>query len=772
MKMFRFFIGITSLLFISQIQAQSVMFTAEEKAAMYHVVAQSKSLNRNLGDLFDYKGDTIFFVYKVGGGQLDSVVDYDSIEQKIIYEPALLQVNFNELSYLESGLLSELATKMALQVTYRELKRRKETKNEGISDSVYVRFNRLLSQKLPDKAVRIKNKKRTPIPKIDDLLDPNLIFRERVKMLKELPGFKLVEQKKVLDVLNESIRFYIQQKSYEFFRKLGGESGVYNSSLLAVGDGSGTAGLLYERELLRKGKKSGKLGESKGVGLFTYESEIKSGEKNVQFISAKQSSLQEFKGIKKGYTNVHFSMYGFNSRQQSTVIITREGNAYLLYASKISKELTPDTTFGKGQTIHSNIEKLEFVSIPGVDEEINGKTGIKYWIKKYEEDLADNKLEIKETEFDLDENRYSLNKNQKKIKFLQERLSNLYNRKPQIVKNLNEAREHLRIEEERLQRFRYRLDELKGFLGDYKYDYTQFGYVFTFEDGCTFNTYTQDFKFPDSLKVEDFEVRVLSIGPDAMTERVDEVQLEITVTKGGPEDKLHNDYFLEFEDVFASDKFELKKFSLNPTDDYELAKLLHNMYVHQGDFTTSLMGNGIGKMVNHEITSSTQKDIDAYPGESEEEKLAARESDEFKMLRFAKLDLIWKDNSLKLSVNSYTDPVKSNFSKKDIRVKPLKEQYSSLSENDYLSAFRTFYITEKFFGELIRSAYFNFNGKEKSKLLSVLKKGMEKVNVEVKSTSISYSEYASIMHKEVDYYTILMDKFEKEKEVEKAKLEL
>ena len=100
------------------------MLTPEEKAILHHVVIKSPALNRNLGEYFKYAGDTIYFLYKSKGGQLrDSIIDYDSIEQIIVYEPSLLEVNFYELKKASQGLLSEVATKMALQTTYRELVR-------------------------------------------------------------------------------------------------------------------------------------------------------------------------------------------------------------------------------------------------------------------------------------------------------------------------------------------------------------------------------------------------------------------------------------------------------------------------------------------------------------------------------------------------------------------------------------------------------------------------------------------------------------------------
>ena len=743
------------------------MLTPEEKAILHHVVIKSPALNRNLGEYFKYAGDTVYFLYKSKGEQLrDSIIDYDSIEQVIVYEPSLLEVNFNELKKASQGLLSEVATKMALQTTYRELNRRDEIKKEGISDSVYINFLRELSTSLPDKAVRIKNGQRIPISTIMNVLDPNIIFNNRVKELNELKSFKLVEQQEIVNVISESIRKFIQNKSYEYFLKIGGKSGFYKSILLAAGDGSGTAGLLHEKELIRGRRNS--LGVPKGVGLFTYDTKIVSGYENMQSIVANQTAVREFEAMKNGYTNIHFSIWGFNSRQQSTVVVTREGQSYLLYASKLSKELSPDSAFGNGQTLHTNIKRLEFKSIPFVDNEINGEEGLKYWVEHYTKALDENLLKIKETEFELDKNRYSQNKTQKKTTLLQERLSALYNRKPQIVKQLKKAKKGLAIEEERLKRFRFRLTELKMFRGDFQVKYSNFGYVYTYTDGCTFNAFTQNFVIPDSLKSEDFKVRVITIGPDATSEHVDEVQLQVGVTTGKPEDKLPNDFYLEFEDAFTSDQFELGSFSLNPVELYEVSKQLHSSYLHGGDVYLELLANGIGQVRGGELISSSAKQLDNYPGDTDEEKMASRESQEFTELRRASLSFRMEKNDLALTISSFTDPVKSNFSKKNIVAKPLKEKYSTLSENDLLSAFRTFYICERFMGELLRAVYFNFEGKTKTKMMSLLKRKLDKSVVNVKSITIDYAEYSDVVHNDVDFFSHLLEKFKKQKELESA----
>lgn len=100
--------------------------------------------------------------------------------------------------------------------------------------------------------------------------------------------------------------------------------------------------------------------------------------------------------------------------------------------------------------------------------------------------------------------------------------------------------------------------------------------------------------------------------------------------------------------------------------------------------------------------------------------------------------------------------------------KPLKDKYATLSENDLLSAFRTFYICERFMGELIRAVYFNFKGKTKIKMLSLLKRKLDKCVVNVKSVTIDYAEYSDVVHNDIDFYKLLLEKFKKQEEQDSA----
>ncbi len=757
---------------------QNLRLTSEERAYLYHVTIKSPTIYRNIGGLFNYKGDTVYFKFKYKK-QVDSIIDYDSIEQKIIYEPSLLEINTYEFSSIENGILAELASKLALQALYKELKRKDEVKTEGISNQIFTAFLDTLTNELPSKALRYRKNKNEPIPKIIELLAPNLSFFDRYAQLKELSSFNLAEQQQVMNAIFISTQVYIQEKGKEYYKKIGGK-GDFHSYLQAVGDGSSTAGLLNEKELIREGKN--KLGKPKGIGLFTYETKFKIHKKNNQVLTPKQSTEVKYNALKDDLTNIHLSMWGFNRKLQTTVVIRNKDSVYLLYASKVSKELSPDTTFGQGNTMHSTIYKLENKSIPNLDEEINGKEGLKYQLQKAKEDKALNLMKIKEAEFNLksgsQKNHKLKNKNKVvtrqngqervngskgTIKALQNKLARLMARQIQIERILADAEFTLKEEEARIQRFRDRLQVLKGYIEGKQLSYSQFGYVYTFEDGCTFNSYTQNFKIPKHLKIKDFSVRLIAIGSDALSTRVDEIQLLTNVTTGIPEDLTPHNFELSFNDVFKADKYRIKKLNLKETERFELSKLMYQLLTHKKDLLFDLKGNGIGKNEKGTIIPSTEKELDAYPGETDEEKQQARESNQFKTLRTTMLKFTEEPENIVLTVSSFTDPVKSYFSKKSLLAQPLKEKYKC-TENQLLSGFRTYTVFERFYGELLRAAYFTFEEKERSKILGLLKKQFDKSYVLVNNNKIKLKEFEEIMHTESTYYDLKIEQFKAEEE--------
>ena len=399
---------------------------------------------------------------KKGDPSEELIVDWERMEEAIILEPSILKVKWYELREVSNGIMSELSSKMALVHLHKKLKRIEEFEEESESDRHYLDLLSYLEQNLPDKVLRFKNGENVLSNDVIAALDPNLILRERVELLEGVKGLKVVEQQKVIDIIHNGINVYVNSKGHEYMSKIAGPSPYFFCRLFAAGDGSGTAGLLGEKEAIREGRH--KLGKPKGVGLFTYETRILSRENNEQYVGAKQTSVDTFHLSQRKLTNVHMSIWGFNYRCQATVILSRDGNTYPLYASKITRELSPDTTFGRGKTIHSHISKLKETYIPEIIETITGKEGLEVKVERAKKELEDILLKIKETEYDLNEARRDQVKNRERVKVLQTRWANYYQRSGDIKRNLQKAEGELEVERLRLQRYRFRLQELEAYL--------------------------------------------------------------------------------------------------------------------------------------------------------------------------------------------------------------------------------------------------------------------------------------------------------------------
>lgn len=762
-------IVLLQLLMISA-KSQSVMLTAEENARMYHVVQKSPVLKRNLNPFFAYTGDTVYFKYNDAEDKLDSIVDFDSIAQHIIYEPSLLKVDHYGLSTAPAGLLTELASKMALYQLYKELKDRNKEQPEGITDKAYQYFLDTLVLKLPNEVTRRKNGIDVPSKQIVDLIDPNYFFNQRVTALLGIQSLEQVRHKTVIEAINYATRSYLQYKGKEYFSKICNARPEFTTNLIACGDGSNTFGLLDEREKIYKQKNE--LGDPVGLGLFTYEPKFISAGGNRQQLVPEQSSVLQFEPLTNEYTNVHFSLWGFNRDQQTTVAVYREDNMYLLYANKLTKELSPDTTFGKGTTLQSIIKQLEDFAIPKVDEEINGKDGIRAKLTDKDTSYRDVLMEIVETEIELSNLRYNGLKNKKKTKKAQNHLAWLYSRKKTIETQQKELMEHLHDAEERYARLQERLFELKSYINYNEIKYTHFGYIYTFEDGVTFNANTQDLVFPDTLELDDIQVRLITFGENALALHVDEIQLLTSVSKGKPQDFDLHDFSLTFSDLFAPDDYQLKEIKINQKQHFELSKLLNSILVEKSELVFDLKGNGVGVMMEGTVVDAKEIEEDSYPGETDEEKKMSRESDQYKPLRLSNLSFKKVGLELKLDVASFTDPVKSKFSYRVGGLNDFKKQYDKITDNQLLSAFRTFHLTEQFCRLMWYSVHNDFEGKDESKLNTELKNILYKSKVDMNGLQLRYSDYAKLAHPNIDYYEMIMEELEKKDEEIQEKLGL
>ncbi|MFY7944722.1 MAG: hypothetical protein ACOVNZ_09065, partial [Crocinitomicaceae bacterium] len=209
---------------------------------------------------------------------------------------------------------------------------------------------------------------------------------------------------------------------------------------------------------------------------------------------------------------------------------------------------------------------------------------------------------------------------------------------------------------------------------------------YIFEDSSTFDIRTQEFLFPASNDTSSFEVRLISIPDDLIGETSDEVMLHIS--KIDVEPFYDADFRITLNDVFASDDFAFNGKIFQNTDSTKLKRFFKQFEKQNPQISFEIKGNGIGKWDGKKVI----KDFEAieegsYPGNTTEERLNSRSTNEYKRLR--KTELFLKaDRNIAIKIESFTDPVVSNLVLKNSKFQDLVEK-KKLSKNDILSAYRS-----------------------------------------------------------------------------------
>lgn len=248
------------------IQAQvNEGLTAEERAYLFHVVRKSPILETNIGRYFDYRGPDIRFANKD--------INYDSVELIIMNQPDLLIIRREEIAKSPKGILSEVANKMAIW----ELNCLLQAKRGSDDDlkpfqEKYARFEKMLVANLPPAALKVEDGASFLHPKLINALNPSLSLDDKTAMIATFRFLNLNDQLVTMEAINTSINAYVQDRSLEIFRLLGGVADHFQNVLVAAGDGSSTTGLLEEREKDEKGRWN--KGLPKAVGLFPYQLQV------------------------------------------------------------------------------------------------------------------------------------------------------------------------------------------------------------------------------------------------------------------------------------------------------------------------------------------------------------------------------------------------------------------------------------------------------------------------------------------------------------------
>lgn len=713
----------------SQRNQHPTMLNGEEKAYMYHVVMKSKILRSHIGRYFHYTGDKIYYP--------NNSINYDSIEIKIIQEPSLLVIETQELSRQSKGLLSELTTKMALWKLNNALKfGALKNKDYQHLSGIYDEYMKLVRENLPASAVRERKGETVILKKIRMLANPSFSLNDKLAVIGGNSSFNENDQKNIIEAFNQATNQWISKESKRVFHQIGGNSNDYINILRAVGDGSMTAGLLDEKERDEKGR-FGK-GAPKAIGLFTYQLEIEKDSRGNPKVKPQPVSEEQFKKVEDGtQTNIHFSVWGFNNTKQTTICIQKGANAYLLYGSEKSRMLSPDSTFGEGETIHRHIDELENEIIADLKDKIYGKKGFEYLINENKDELEDVLMSIKKTEVRLNDFRKYGAAPGKRIKKKRKRAQNeliaLYERKEYLEKEIKQLEAAWEEAMEKLSFYETELDKMKRNIGYTWMEYESRDSIYTFSDGSSFNMKTQDFRFPVTDKKEPFSIRIIAIGEQPLSKNVDEINVHMNVTDVEFREELLLD--LTLEDVFPSDEYQLQRYLFTTGDStklYELCKLIQDR-----DFKFVIEGRGIGRMQYDIIEKDpSPTELESY----KEDKNASR----YKELRKT---LVWVDESdqPRILIRSYCDPVRSNLKITHKALKKFKEKHPKITKNDILTGMRSLEVYKKFIEELVEFASEYLERDDSIKVIDLLESTKKKMFVTVNEHKIYYEDVKELL---------------------------
>lgn len=741
------------------------VLTPEEKAYFFHIVHKSPILDTNIGRYFEYRGPLI----RYGNKELN----YDSIEAIIINKPEILLIRTSEIAKSPKGIVAEATNKVALW----ELNKTLNAKRKGGEEfqnfiTQYMRFEEILIPLLPPNAFKVEDGKEVPHPKLDQLLNPTLSFNDKKELISTYHFLDLEDQLLTLNALNAAVNKYVEEKSLYFYRLLGAEANMYANALVAAGDGSTTSGLLEEREKDEKGKWN--RGLPKAVGLFPYQIELKKDEK------AKKPALSPLRFATLDFqtaggnrmTNIHCDVWGYNATKQTTVVIEKNGLSYHLFGSEETRFLTPDSNFTKGATFQGVINDLEHKHIAKLDELIHGKKGFDYQIEYHTKKRDETEMKIEKSEKEYSDMGYSpistKSKASRKVKKARKKNRKKgggpldvqpttdSGKKPRgkkqqtIIDLYNEYEFHKRrIEEIKIERqlamdqraiYQRRLDYYKQLMG-YKWaNFTEKDGLYTFEDSATFDINTQEFTFPAEKDTIPFEVRLLSIPANGLSDIADEVMLHVNVVDAKP--SFDARIQIHLEDVFESDKYQLSGSLLKNEDSLAVRQFFEALMLKKNPFNIVVRGQGMGYWNGARVVQNTdtlRTEISAYPGNSAQEKQRSRMDSSFLRLRKSEV-LISLNRGVLMEVNSFTDPVASALKVSNEDILEKMEDYK-LTKNQILSAYRSYTILMKLKEELNVLAGTYLKKDEAKLVIDKLNTEISKVKIVVGQTSIDLDEF-------------------------------
>ncbi|TRX66178.1 hypothetical protein [Carboxylicivirga sp. M1479] len=478
----------------------------EQEAWLYRIVHKTPVLQQNWKHYFSF--DKQAFRKE---GRFRSYYDYNAIEAYQKLNPKSLTIHYDRIQSSSYGLISEAAIKLTLWELNLELKKyiyQTDQWNDSLLNKFKLPLNKLLSG--------VSKKKKQAALNI--ILNPSLPIFKKVELLDKL-NIDAEVQKLVLNTWGEQIAAYSRLKSQHFFGILSNQQNLVATTFLAAGEGSGTAGLLYEYEL--NPQDSSKRWYGKGIGLFTYQVRVRKNQVVLQPQVSKKLVLPANQAIA-----LHTSLWGLDSSFKPMLIITDDSISYHLFADAATNGLSPNKDVSKGISHIERIDEYRQKKIENPLREIQDNGLLKENYRQKE--VLEQQLSTLESEIDsivqlapsntdtiaykkrlIDAKLSTLSKKENRLKELERQLAQKY-------KDINTAEASLQ--------------KMIDLLGPHPQSWTNEDHLFKYATGASFNTITQDLILPSDSTKRTIEVRLIAAGYTLEGIKKDEVQAYVSLT--------------------------------------------------------------------------------------------------------------------------------------------------------------------------------------------------------------------------------------------------
>jgi len=738
--------------------------SAIERAYLFHSVKKTPIFERHIGAYFNYIGEMVAF----SNGE----PDYDSIEKKIIADPTLLEINTYELSKSPRGIISELSNKLVVWELNKMLHVRqiKETDFDQFKE-LFQDFEKILLKTLPSSALENNNGNIIVLPRVYNVLNPNLSLNEKIGQLNAIQNLSPNDELQIIQALFQAVNIYVDKQTQRIFRALGGQFYTIHNVLTRAGEGKTSSDVFNDRQ--KDESIFWNKGLPKAIGLFAYELQLKQAEhvRQKPKMEAMFYTTTDWETVGENKkTKLHFDVWGYNPDNQIMVVIEKHGKTYPLFSSGKTRFLSPDSTFSGEKTFQQLIDELKNVKIAELTEKIEGKEGYDAQIIYHNEQKNETELKIVKSEKKFSDLGYATittskkashkakkakkqavlrgvgadnwdanptTKSKKKQKGKsQNTIIDLYQQFEWHKKKIKELEKEKEIAIDLRARYQLQLDQYLQIQGYSWIPYTEKNGLYTFSDSCTFDLYTQDFHFPTTIEKEMFEIRLVAIPDSISAKTAQPVMLHATLLDVQPnEDARINASFIQ--EVNAKNIFSVENVLLKNEDSIAIRQFFANMLDKEQSLEIEANGCGVG------VWNGTQvvKDSPQIPPQYYFEQF------EFVHTDIKDKNLWWTE--ILFFFNSYNRIIVNTFMNKwdevpnvilNKKLTKIKNK-NKLSKEEMLTAQRTANVIKTLRSELISLSGRYLSMQEATTIVKRIDNLYKDINIKVGKTMVSLSYF-------------------------------